>query len=192
MTILVAVGATVATVRVPTTPPVLAGRGQLLGLRRDHGGDRRSPARARAPTPPGAGRFGPPWARSSRWARSSPSPPSRPPGVSDGDEVVIGLLLVPGALAGFAASGPLRPVVDRGRLRPAILAPRDRGVLWRSWSASRSDARKVPRRGPSCPAAVRRPSDHRRGRHPAGESTGPSNPASTGSCSARTGAGRRR
>ncbi len=39
-----------------------------------------------------------------------------------GSELVAGLVLVPPALAGFAASGPLRHHADRGRLRPAVLA----------------------------------------------------------------------
>lgn len=37
------------------------------------------------------------------------------------DELLIGLALVPGALLGFAISGPLRPRVDAGRIRPLVL-----------------------------------------------------------------------
>jgi uncharacterized membrane protein YfcA len=38
------------------------------------------------------------------------------------DELVWGLLLLPVAAAGFAASKPLLPIVDRGATKPAILA----------------------------------------------------------------------
>lgn len=38
------------------------------------------------------------------------------------DEIIVGFALVPGAMAGFLASGPLRRFVDRGRLRPLVLA----------------------------------------------------------------------
>jgi uncharacterized membrane protein YfcA len=37
------------------------------------------------------------------------------------DELLIGAALVPGALLGFVISGPLRPHVDAGRLRPMVL-----------------------------------------------------------------------
>lgn len=37
-------------------------------------------------------------------------------------EVALGVSLIPGALIGYAISGPLRQVVDRGFTRPAILA----------------------------------------------------------------------
>jgi uncharacterized membrane protein YfcA len=39
-----------------------------------------------------------------------------------GHELRISALLLPGVLVGFFASGPLRPLVDRGRVRPAVLA----------------------------------------------------------------------
>src|SRR5947208_542824 len=38
-----------------------------------------------------------------------------------GRELHVSALLLPGVLVGFAASGPLRPLVDRGRTRPAVL-----------------------------------------------------------------------
>lgn len=38
-----------------------------------------------------------------------------------GDELLVGAAIVPGALVGFAASGPLRPRVDAGRVRPLVL-----------------------------------------------------------------------
>ena len=38
-----------------------------------------------------------------------------------GDELLSGLVLLPGALLGFAISGPLRPRVDAGRVRPLVL-----------------------------------------------------------------------
>jgi uncharacterized membrane protein YfcA len=37
------------------------------------------------------------------------------------DELLVGAALIPGALLGFAASGPLRPRVDAGRVRPLVL-----------------------------------------------------------------------
>ncbi|MEM7140065.1 MAG: sulfite exporter TauE/SafE family protein [Actinomycetota bacterium] len=37
------------------------------------------------------------------------------------DELVVGACLIPGALLGFVASGPLRPRVDAGRVRPLVL-----------------------------------------------------------------------
>lgn len=37
------------------------------------------------------------------------------------DELLVGAALVPGALLGFAISGPLRPRVDAGRVRPLVL-----------------------------------------------------------------------
>lgn len=37
------------------------------------------------------------------------------------DEIVIGAALVPGAMAGFAASGPLRKIVDARSLEPFVL-----------------------------------------------------------------------
>jgi len=36
-------------------------------------------------------------------------------------EVRVSALFVPGVLVGFLASGPLRPLVDRGHVRPAVL-----------------------------------------------------------------------
>lgn len=44
-------------------------------------------------------------------------------------ELAAGAVLVPAALAGFAASGPLRRIADRGRLRPAVLAVSALGAL---------------------------------------------------------------
>lgn len=44
-------------------------------------------------------------------------------------ELAAGAVLVPAALAGFAASGPLRPLADRGHLRPAVLALSALGAL---------------------------------------------------------------
>lgn len=38
------------------------------------------------------------------------------------DELQASALLVPAVLVGFLASGPLRPLIDRGRARPAVLA----------------------------------------------------------------------
>jgi len=37
------------------------------------------------------------------------------------DELLVGAALIPGALLGFAISGPLRPRVDAGRVRPLVL-----------------------------------------------------------------------
>lgn len=37
------------------------------------------------------------------------------------DETLVGLALIPGALLGFVASGPLRAHVDAGRVRPLVL-----------------------------------------------------------------------
>ena len=37
------------------------------------------------------------------------------------DELLVGAALIPGSLAGFALSGPLRPRVDAGRIRPLVL-----------------------------------------------------------------------
>jgi hypothetical protein len=37
------------------------------------------------------------------------------------DEFLVGIALIPGALIGFAVSGPLRSRVDAGRVRPLVL-----------------------------------------------------------------------
>ncbi|MEQ8839626.1 MAG: sulfite exporter TauE/SafE family protein [Acidimicrobiales bacterium] len=37
------------------------------------------------------------------------------------DELLVGAALVPGAMVGFVAAGPLRPRVDAGRVRPLVL-----------------------------------------------------------------------
>lgn len=37
-------------------------------------------------------------------------------------DLELGVIVAPAAAAGFAVSGPLRPLIDRGRTRPAVLA----------------------------------------------------------------------
>lgn len=36
-------------------------------------------------------------------------------------DLELSVLVVPAAVVGFALSGPLRPLIDRGRTRPAVL-----------------------------------------------------------------------
>ena len=119
--VLLAVALSMAGWHLAKTRPNLLGVGAALRVH-GHGVRHRWPARSRSCTSAPTGRrCGARWPGSSPWGTSSPSPRSSWPVGSAATSSRSSQSLLPGALAGYAASGWLAGHLDRRTARPIIL-----------------------------------------------------------------------